>query len=65
MRNSTALVWRVRRVCEREREIHTRVASTDARIVGIRGNAVVGLERNILIATMALGAFKCKLTELN
>ena len=48
-----------------EREIHARVVLTDARIVGIRGNAVVGLERNILIATMALGAFKYKLTELN
>ena len=34
------------------------MALTDARIVGIRGNAVVGSERKCLTATMALGASK-------
>ena len=51
--------------CVREREIHTRVALMDAQIVGIRGNTVVGPERKVLIATMALGAFMHKVTELN
>ena len=49
----------------REREIHGRVALTDDRIVGIRGNAVVGSERKSFAATMALGAFMCKVTELD
>ena len=49
----------------REREIHTRVVLTDARIVGIRGNAVVGSERKVSMASMALGAFMCKVAELN
>ena len=41
------------------------VALMDMQIVGIRGNAVVGLERNVLMATMALGAFMCKVAELD
>ena len=50
---------------EREREIHTRVALMDTRIIGIRGNAAVGSERKSSTGTMALGAFMHKVTELN
>ena len=38
---------------------------TDVRIVRIRGNVFVGLERKDSIATMALRAFMYKVTELN